>query len=66
MPSLAVPVGFGRANCAVTQQATGPWQTVSSGVHVCLLVHQNRESFGEIRCWNRPLYCICDLCRLVL
>ena len=43
MLSLSVPEGFGRANCPLTQKATGKWQMVSSGVHVCLLVYQNRK-----------------------
>ena len=43
MLSLPVPVGFGRANCPVTQHATRQWQTVSSGLHVCLLVHQKSK-----------------------
>ena len=44
MPSLPVPVGFGRANYAVTQHATGQWQTVSSGVHVCVSSSKQKES----------------------
>ena len=34
------------SSCGIRQSnhATGQWQTVSSGVHVCVLVHQNIES----------------------
>ena len=49
MPSLSVPVGFGRANYSVTQHATGQWQTVSSGVHVCVSSSKQKEShFGRL------------------
>ena len=41
---LPVPVGFGRANYAVTQHATGQWQTVSTGVHVCVSSSKQKES----------------------
>ena len=48
MPSMPVHVGFGRANYAVTQHATGQWQTVSSGVHVCVSSSKQKEShFGN-------------------
>ena len=49
MPSLPVPVGFGRANYAVTQHATGQWQTVSSGVtYVFVSSSKQKEShFGN-------------------
>ena len=48
MPSSPVAVGFGRANYAVMRHATGQWQTVSSGVHVCVSSSKQKEShFGN-------------------
>ena len=48
MPCLRVPVGFIRANYAVMQHATVQWQTVSSGVHMCVSSSKRKEShFGN-------------------
>ena len=66
MPSLPVPERFGRANC-VTHHATGEWRMVSFGVHVCLLVYQNRHGVNwEPRRSTWSVYCIRDLYRLIL